>query len=297
MTREMPAVACRTGVDTSYEPFSREPEYIELNRLFIESLGLRGPLRLVDLACGTGTLIRLTLDRLGPGASALGVDISRRSLQLARQDLGLDAGAGQAPPVILIEASADRLPVRAGSADAVLIGNAIHCFTDLDRLLREVGRILRPGGCFAFNSSFYAGTFVPGTERFYDEWMKEAARYLLKKQEEERREGRGFRRLRGTVAPAFSRRWLSPDEFARALEGHGLRVAGTRQRTVMMGRHAFETVGAYEGLAAVLLSGFPVDLACEALTRSVAAGLLAVGMEMVPRYWLEMTAMKEGPAA
>ena len=59
-----------------------------------------------------------------------------------------------------------------------------------------------------------------------------------------------------------------------------------------MTRSSFEAIGAYDGCAAALLSGFPVALASEALARSVAPVLQACGRETVPRQWLEMTAIK-----
>lgn len=280
------------AIDTSYEPFSHEPEYVELNKSFLEALELEGPLRVLDLACGTCTLTSLLLDQVDRQATIVGIDLSRRSLELARSELG-----ELEPParVDLVEATADRLPVTAHLADLVIMGNAIHCLPDLDVFLDEVARALKPGGIFAFNSSFYAGTFVPGTERFYDEWMKEAARYVLQRDRELKSAGLpGVRRLKGRAGPAFSRRWLSPAEFRALLERHGFEVFHLAERTVMMSRRAFETVGAYEGLAAVLLSGYPVDLACEALTRSVVSGLDKVGLTEVPRYWLEVAAVKPG---
>jgi ubiquinone/menaquinone biosynthesis C-methylase UbiE len=278
------------AIDTSYEPFSHEPEYVELNRGFLDELKLEGPLRVLDLACGTCTLTSLLLDQVAGQATVVGIDLSRRSLELARNELG-----ELEPParVHLVEATADRLPVIADVADLIIMGNAIHCLPDLDVFLEGVVRALRPGGTFAFNSSFYAGTFVPGTESFYDEWMKEAARYVLQRDRELKAAGLpGVPRRKGRADPAFSRRWLSPVEFRALLEKHGFEVFHLAERTVMMSRRAFETVGAYEGLAAVLLSGYPVDLACEALTRSVANGLEKVGLSEVPRHWLEVAAIK-----
>lgn len=277
------------AIDTSYEPFSHEPEYVELNKRFLEALELEGPLRVLDLACGTCTLTSLLLDQVARQATIIGIDLSRRSLELARTELGEPE-----PParVDLVEATADRLPVIANLADLVIMGNAIHCLPDLDVFLEEVVRTLKPGGTFAFNSSFYAGTFVPGTERFYDEWMKEAARFVLQRDRELKAAGLpGVKRIKGRADPAFSRRWQSPAEFRALLERHGFEVFHLAERTVMMSRRAFETVGAYQGLAAVLLSGYPVDLACEALTRTVKSALDKVGLTEVPRYWLEVGAV------
>jgi ubiquinone/menaquinone biosynthesis C-methylase UbiE len=288
-------------VDTSYEPFSREPEYIELNRLFIRDLTLRPGSTVLDLACGTGTLSGLILAELGGRVRIVGVDLSRRSLLLARADLDAACTGGSMPATtILVEGSADCLPVSSDSVDAVVMGNAIHYFHDPDHLFREIRRVLRPGGLFAFNTSFYAGTFVPGTEKFYEEWLKEAVKYLRGRDGEARRGGGpGIRRTRGQAPPAFSRRWQSPEEYLNALGRHGFGARSVNYRTVEMTQRAFETVGAYEGLAAVLLSGFPAAIASEALTRSVETALASVGLRAVPRHWLEVAVVDDrgnGPA-
>ena len=115
-------------------------------------------------------------------AAVVGVDLSRTSLAQARRRLlGQGAVPERAARVRLVAATADHLPVRDRSADAVLMGNAIHYFKNPGRLLDEIHRVLRPGGLFAFNTSFYAGTFLPGTERFYEEWVKEAVKFILRR--------------------------------------------------------------------------------------------------------------------
>lgn len=283
------------SIDTSYEPFSREPEYIEANREFIRDLDLDKGLTILDLACGTCVLTQLILEEVGESVEVIGLDLSRQSLEIACKDLDLrNPGNSLASRVHLLQGTGDSLPLRSETVDLVVIGNAIHCFDDLGVFFSEVTRVLRNGGCFAFNSSFYAGTFVPGTERFYDEWLKLAVKFVLARDAELRGQGKpGIRRQRGTVSAAFSRPWLSPDEYREVMERHGLRKTRTNQRTVMMTQHSFETVGAYEGLAAVLLSGYPVKLACEALMNSVRPGLESVGLVEVPRHWLEMAAVKE----
>ena len=291
-------------MDTSYDPFSREPSYVELNREFIRSLGLgalprAGGLRLLDLACGTGTMTELLLGELRGPDRILGVDLSKASLAHARRRLIESApGPGQAGRVRLVNASADRLPVLSADADVVLMGNAIHYFKEQGPLLDEVHRVLRPGGLFAFNTSFYAGTFLPGTERFYEEWVKEALKYVLRRDAEERSQGRpGLTRARGRGDAPFLRRWPSPDEYAAAVTGHGFAVKSVNRRTAVMTRSSFEAIGAYEGCAGALLNGYPVTLASEALARSVAPVLEAEGRQTVPRQWLEIIAVRNGQAA
>jgi hypothetical protein len=57
-----------------------------------------------------------------------------------------------------------------------------------------------------------------------------------------------------------------------------------------MGKESLETVGSYSGFARVVLSGYPVELACEALGASVEVALQKEGITKIPRLWLEVAA-------
>jgi len=297
------------AVNMSYEAYSEEPEYIEMNRAFVRTLELSGVDRLLDLACGTGLMSDLVLEARGL-REILALDLAREQLELMREHFrgkemitreGRQGRPAGAPGFLLVEGSADTLPFASGAVDLVLMGNSIHNLPDRDRLLGEICRVLRPGGRFGFNSVFYAGTYVPGTEKFYQEWVQEALAFVMNRDREEKAQGLpGIRRKRGTGTPAFSKRWLTPPEWAEALARHGLEVTRTHERTSKMTRSNFELVGSYAGLAAVLMSGYPIRLACEALKASVAPALERTGFTTVPRNWLEMTAMKPratGPGA
>jgi len=297
------------AIDTSYEPFSQEPEYLALNRWFIQSVvpHLDRCQRVLDLACGAGTLTELFIDILqdanfggvtGGGLfprMVLGIDISRESLKLAQAHL---ATLGSQVIVGLVEASADNPPVGTAAVDLILLGNAIHCFADKDALLRETIRVLRPGGIFAFNSSFYAGTIVPGTEEFYHGWLKASLEYIRQKDIESRQRGLGgITRVRGHGRPAFSTRWLSPSEYSDLLDRNGFEVKTVGERVYAMSQRNLESVGAYAGLAEVLLSGYPTAVACEALERSVGPAFGAVGVGVIHRSSLEIVAVKRGGGA
>lgn len=274
-------------LDTTYEPFALEPEYLELNREFVRSLDLGTPSTVVDLACGTATLSTLLLDEVGATGRArrvrmIGIDLLRVSLEIGMRFLAdhVQRGTGA---VCLIEGRADELPIDDASVDVALIGNAIHCFEDKDGLLSEVRRVVRPGGVFAFNSSFYAGTFPAGTETFYTEWLKAALAALR---------DRDVARVRGRGHVAFSRPWLSAAEYSALLERSGFSVRTVNERTLAMTQRNFETVGAFDGLARVLLSGYPVAEAADALVRGVGIAMSQLGLSVVPRRWLEVAAVR-----
>jgi ubiquinone/menaquinone biosynthesis C-methylase UbiE len=288
--------------DTSYEPFSRQPEYIEVNRGLIQSLPLQDCERVLDLACGTGTLADLVLERY-PGKDIIGLDLDRESLRLAVEHFQrLSLMSGEPPPqagaclprLLFVEGAADCLPLQDQSIDVVLMGNSIHNLPEQDLLLREIHRVLKPHGLFAFNTSFFAGTFPPGTENLYHHWLKLALGYIQAKEEELRRQGLGgIKRQRGTSHRAFSKKWPTPEEFTQLLMRNEFAVKWFCHRTIMMNQRSLETVGAYAGLACVLLSGYPVTLACEALEAAAGPAFETLGLTEVRRLWLEVVAGKK----
>lgn len=308
-------------VDMSYEPFSREPQYIEANRAFVRGLGLHRDMQILDVACGTATMTDLMLESLfAPGGwgdvvpadavggaqlRVFGVDLSAESLRFGREHLArlgflqtpeFPSPLGAVNVVELREGPAESLPLPDASVDFAIMGNAIQ-LVDRAALFRELSRVLRPGARFAFNTSFYAGTYTPGTEHVYIRWVQEALSYLRQRDAEMRAKGGpGIARKRGKGAPAFSRPWWTAGEYSNQAAEFGFVTESVHERTVMLNQRCFETIGAYNGLARVLLSGYPVKLASEALERAAGPTLAAVGMNEVPRYWLEMVLRKPGQA-
>ena len=158
-------------------------------------------------------------------------------------------------------------------------------------MLRGIRRVLAPGGVFAFNSSFYAGSQAPGTDRFYQLWWKAAYRYLRDRNAELVAQGlAGIKRTRGTTARG--RPWISRDEWIELLQRCGFAIDRVHERTIMYNRETFETVGAYSGMAKAMASGYPVDLACEALVHAVEPAMREAGVDEMPRLWLEVTASR-----
>lgn len=276
-------------VNTTYEPFSRQSEYIEVNKGFIRSLDLQQCDSLLDLACGTGTLSDL-LGTIYPVRQITGLDLSEESLHLAQQHF---AHPSFSPPHF-VQGTADCLPFKEQCFHAVIMGNAIHNLPDQDRLLQEINRVLLPGGIFAFNTSFFAGTFPQGTETLYHEWLKLALNHIQNQDEERRRNGLpGIKRQRKTSHKAFSRKWPTPDEVAQLLERNGFAVQWFCHRTIMLNQESLRKVGAYAGMAKVLMSGYPVDEASAALDASVAPAFVHYGKAEVKRLWLEVVAQKQ----
>ncbi|MGH9749707.1 MAG: class I SAM-dependent methyltransferase [Candidatus Polarisedimenticolia bacterium] len=275
-------------VITSYEPFSKSPEYLEANREFLKTLHLPEAAHLLDLACGTGVMTDAAL-AVRPRLRVTGIDLSRESLLLAQEHFA----AGR-PDVFLVRGTADVLPFPDTTFDAGMMGNAIHILRDPLALAREIRRVLRPGAIFAFNSSFYAGTFAPGTERFYHDWVKEALRWIQEEDRALRARGLpGIPRRREARGGAFTNRWRTPAEWGALFEEAGFATVRLSERVVPMTGESFEAVGAYAGMAEVLLSGYPVASASAALQAAVAPALRSMSLTTVPRNWLEAVVVRK----
>lgn len=288
--------------DTTYEPYSQDPGYIEANTALVEAIDLDGVTRVADLACGTGLLSGLLYNRK-TSLAITGIDLDPVQIGIAkrtfpgptRPDLAtLREKAGKGTGGAFFDAaSAMDLPFEDGEIDLVIIGNAIHLMPDRAAFLAEVARVLRPGGQFVFNSVFYVGTFVEGTDAIWTEWMKQAVLRLGEINEERKAAGeKPVPRVRGKGDRAFRKDWLSGEGWAEACAAAGLDVAWRNDRPVPISAEGLALVGAYGGLAEVLMSGYPVEIASRCLMDAAPRAFEIMGIEEVPRNWLEIRAVR-----
>ncbi len=96
----------------------------------------------LDVCCGTGDLSLELAARVSPAGHVVGCDFSEPMLDLAREKASQRGVQG----VRFEWADALALPYDAGRFDAVTVGFGVRNFADRDRGLREMTRVLRPGG-------------------------------------------------------------------------------------------------------------------------------------------------------
>ena len=98
-----------------------------------------GGQRVLDVACGTGVLAREAAARVGPG-SVVGLDRNPVMLEEARR---------AAPAIDWQLGRAEEMPFAAGAFDVVVSQFGLMFFDDQAAALREMRRVLRPGGALA----------------------------------------------------------------------------------------------------------------------------------------------------
>jgi demethylmenaquinone methyltransferase / 2-methoxy-6-polyprenyl-1,4-benzoquinol methylase len=95
----------------------------------------------LDVCCGTGDLAFELAGRVSPGGHVVGCDFSEQMLDLAREK-----AAERDAPIRFEWADALSLPYDEGRFDAVTVGFGVRNFADRDKGLREMARVLKPGG-------------------------------------------------------------------------------------------------------------------------------------------------------
>ena len=113
-------------------------------RKAMDALGKYHPRHVLDVATGTGDFAILAARRLGTeGLRITGVDISEGMMQVGREkvrQLGLEH------VIRFCREDCMQLSFADGSFDAVTVAYGVRNFQDLDAGLREMCRVLRPGG-------------------------------------------------------------------------------------------------------------------------------------------------------
>lgn len=142
----------------------------------------------LDLGSGAGADVFISAGRVGPTGRAIGLDMTDEMLELAR------ANAAQAglDNVEFVKGHIEDIPLPDASVDVVISNCVINLSGDKAQVLREVARVLRPGGRFAVSDVIADPDMDAATRADMAQWT-------------------------GCIAGALTR-----EQFAAALAGAGL---------------------------------------------------------------------------
>jgi len=170
--------------------------------------------RALDVACGTGDLALELARRVAPGGSVIGCDFSEAMLDLARDKARAAGAAGDAAAGATVRfewANALELPYPDDAFAAATVGFGARNFADLERGLREMARVVRPGGKVVILE--ITTPTRPPLSTFYRVWFDRIVPALG--------------RLAGdpdayTYLPSSVRRFPGPRELAATMERAGM---------------------------------------------------------------------------
>ena len=166
--------------------------------------------RVVDACCGTGDV---ALGFARAGARVVGVDFTREMLDRAQAKRGSRAGA------VFAHGDALALPVADASADVCTVAFGIRNVADRAAALREMARVVRPGGrVLVLEFSMPGGRVLGGLYRFYFTRVLPRVGALVSRDDD------AYLYLPRTVLA-----WPAPAELERELEAAGLVECGHRE--------------------------------------------------------------------
>jgi demethylmenaquinone methyltransferase/2-methoxy-6-polyprenyl-1,4-benzoquinol methylase len=173
----------------------------------VDAVGLKPHSRVLDLCTGTADLA-IAAVRHSPGTHVVGVDFAPAMLARGRAKVrALEFGDA----IHLVRGDATRIPLGAGTCDAATIGFGIRNVADPGQALREIARVLRPGGRLAILE--FGQPRIPGIRTLYAWYFK----YLLPLV------GRFVSKHDSAYSylPASVGTFPPPDEFARLIVATG----------------------------------------------------------------------------
>jgi ubiquinone/menaquinone biosynthesis C-methylase UbiE len=275
------------GSEFGFERFASHGFYRAINRSLVEVALRRVPvpgsgqaLTVLDMGCGTGLITALVAEVLaeqGRTATVIAVDPDECSVAVARERAG-DLGM----PVRFVCGSPSDLSRIASNIDVAFFCNAIHLVADKKAAVAQIAATLSPQGVLACNTSFFHGTYVEGTERFYRLWTRKALAWL-------KREHPEVRLSRDEKAVAMQ--WLRQDEYAEVIATAGL-VADASLETAAMPLDAWRDLGNYRLFIEGALPGAPLALGAAALGAAVYEVGRELSIDVVPRRWLQLVARR-----
>lgn len=128
------------------------------------------PKRILDVCCGTGD-ITLLAGRMNPQADVIGLDFSEKMLDAARKKK-YRTELKHCKRVSFVRGDAMDLPFEDEVFDVAVISFGLRNVPDYEQVIREMARVVRPGGrVYCLDSSYPESSFVRPMFRLYFRWI------------------------------------------------------------------------------------------------------------------------------
>ena len=266
-----------------FSKFSDNDFYSNVNKELIDSLDIKSDLNIVDLGCGSGGISKIITDKLSDinsvNSSIVAVDSSEISLREAKANLRSVSDT----MITFVQSRYEEFSSKIkDKVDLVVLCNAIHYLDDKELVIKDVMKILKPGGRFVFNSSFFDGAHPEHTLGFYRKWMFKAMRILTKEY-----------KTRPVKADKIeSRVQLNPNQYKDVLENCGMEIINTKIREVDVPLDGWLDISGFKDFIEGVMPGVNLDIASKSLQQAVKDTFEEMKLAFVQRNWMEIVAVK-----
>lgn len=271
----------------NFEEFSKQPEYVEVNRGLVKQFVLKLPENFchVDVATGTGLVPRLIIEEAtkeNKRGEVIGIDPNVTSLNIARRNILGPRGIS----VKFIEGFGQDLKqllngiIPPGGVDGVSILDALHEIRKDEDKIEVIGAmadILKPGGLLTFNSAFTTeGILID--PMVWGKWKLRAMGIL---------EGKRDRQVQ--VMPIHS-----PETYKQMIENAGLKVIHEAKKIVNLTKETLLAISKYPAFFRGALEDMRGQESVPDIEKSNALiqALEELGVPALPRVWYEIIAQK-----
>ena len=266
-----------------FSKFSDNDFYSNVNKELIDSLDINSDLKIVDLGCGSGGISKIITNRLkdikSVNSSIIAVDSSEISLSEAKANLRSVSDT----MITFVQSRYEEFSSKIkDKVDLVVLCNAIHYLDDKELVIKDVMKILKPGGRFVFNSSFFDGAHPEHTLGFYRKWMFKAMRILTK----------DYKTRPVKAEKIESRVQLNPNQYKDILQNCGMEIIDTKIREVDVPLDGWLDISGFKDFIEGVMPGVNLDIASQSLQKAVKDTFEEMKLTFVQRNWMEIVAAK-----
>lgn len=123
---------------------------------------------LLDLGCGAGLDLYLYAQKIGLAGKLIGLDLAEPMLNKARSNLAVPGVSY----VAWLQAPADDIPLPDNSVDLVTANGIYNLSPDKDAVMKEVARVLKPGGRTIFSEIVLKRELPEALRRDINDWFR-----------------------------------------------------------------------------------------------------------------------------